>query len=133
MSQKALAAAIRSSQPRVAKIEPASPDVSLDLMLRGFFAVGGRLSQDLSPTKPGRPAPPIEVEVTVRLSALALPEPGEGDSIVVPALPGCVSEAADLDDVRAQVVEAAEGWLAVAHDRAAAEEVRLARGQDAPG
>lgn len=42
-TQKDLAKAIGSSQPRVAKIEAGSPDVSLDLMMRGYFATGGEL------------------------------------------------------------------------------------------
>ncbi len=44
MSQKQLAAKIGSSQPRVARIESAAADVSLDQMFRGLFAVGGDLS-----------------------------------------------------------------------------------------
>lgn len=44
LTQRQLANRIGSSQSRVAKIESASQEVSLDLMLRGFFAVGGRLS-----------------------------------------------------------------------------------------
>src|SRR5207247_4452458 len=44
LSQHQLAARIRSSQSRVAKIEAATPGVSLDLAFRGFFAVGGKVS-----------------------------------------------------------------------------------------
>jgi DNA-binding XRE family transcriptional regulator len=47
-TQKDLAKAIGSSQPRVAKIEAGSPDVSLDLMMRGYFAVGGELPDEPS-------------------------------------------------------------------------------------
>jgi predicted XRE-type DNA-binding protein len=43
MSQKDVAAVLESTQPRVARIEAAAPDVSLDQMFRGLFAVGGRL------------------------------------------------------------------------------------------
>ncbi len=35
----------------------------------------------------------------------------------VPALPGCVSEGETLDEVLANIGEAAEGWLEVAVDR----------------
>ena len=49
LSQKQVAARIKSSQPRVAKIEAAAPDVSLDQMFRGLFAVGGSL-EDLIAT-----------------------------------------------------------------------------------
>lgn len=38
----------------------------------------------------------------------------------VPALPGCVSQGESLDEVRRNIREAAEGWLAVADDQAKA-------------
>jgi DNA-binding XRE family transcriptional regulator len=44
LSQQQLAERIQSSQSRVAKIEAATPGVSLDLAFRGFFAVGGKVS-----------------------------------------------------------------------------------------
>ena len=50
LSQQQLAARIQSSQSRVAKIEAATPGVSLDLAFRGLFAVGGKLS-DLVATR----------------------------------------------------------------------------------
>src|SRR5436309_1454727 len=43
LSQKQLAQRIKTSQPRVAKIERAAGDVSFDQMLRAFVAAGGRL------------------------------------------------------------------------------------------
>ncbi len=43
LSQKQVASRIKSSQPRVAKIEASAPDVSLDQMFRGLFAVGGTM------------------------------------------------------------------------------------------
>jgi DNA-binding XRE family transcriptional regulator len=56
LTQQQLAAKLKSSQSRVAKIEAAAADVSLDLMFRGLFAAGGNLvdltaSSKLSPTK----------------------------------------------------------------------------------
>jgi hypothetical protein len=43
-----------------------------------------------------KPAAPdtqaVTVEVQVRLLALAVPEPDGGYSVIVPALPGCVTE-----------------------------------------
>ena len=42
LSQKQLGAKLKTSQPRVAKIEQAASDVSLDQLLRAFAAVGGR-------------------------------------------------------------------------------------------
>jgi hypothetical protein len=50
-TQQQLAVVLKSSQSRVAKIEAGSADVSLDLLFRGFFAVGGNLS-DLTENKP---------------------------------------------------------------------------------
>jgi transcriptional regulator with XRE-family HTH domain len=44
LSQKELAGRIKTSQPRVAKIERAAPDVSLDQILRAYAAAGGRIS-----------------------------------------------------------------------------------------
>jgi transcriptional regulator with XRE-family HTH domain len=44
LSQKELASRIKTSQPRVAKIERAAPDVSLDQILRAFAAAGGRIT-----------------------------------------------------------------------------------------
>jgi DNA-binding XRE family transcriptional regulator len=40
LTQAAMAKKLGSSQSRVAKIEAADPTVSLDLMLRAFFATG---------------------------------------------------------------------------------------------
>jgi hypothetical protein len=56
LTQQELADRIGSSQSRVAKIEAASGEVSLDLMLRGFFSAGGRLT-DLIATPQGPPSP----------------------------------------------------------------------------
>ncbi len=49
LSQKQLAVKLGSSQSRVAKMEAATRDVSLDLLFRGLFALGGKLS-DLAPS-----------------------------------------------------------------------------------
>lgn len=50
LSQKELGARLRTSQPRVAKIERAAADVSLDQIVRAFTAAGGRIV-----VKAGRP------------------------------------------------------------------------------
>ncbi len=70
----------------------------------------------------------IVVDVTVNLTAIVRPEPDAGGfSASIPALPGCHTQGETLDEVRANLREAAEGWLAVAHEdglaRAAAGEV----------
>jgi predicted XRE-type DNA-binding protein len=43
LTQKELAAKMKTTQPRVARIESGAEDVSLDQLLHGFFAVGGQL------------------------------------------------------------------------------------------
>ncbi len=43
LSQKALGLRLGTSQPRVAKIERAASDVSLDQLMRAFTAAGGRI------------------------------------------------------------------------------------------
>ena len=58
LSQKQVAARIKSSQPRVAKIEAAAPDVSLDQMFRGLFAVGGTVEDLIAPAPTGRAVRP---------------------------------------------------------------------------
>lgn len=44
LTQQDLAKRIKSSQSRIAKLESAASDVSLDLMYHAFFAVGGQLA-----------------------------------------------------------------------------------------
>jgi len=44
LTQLQLAVKLKSSQSRVAKMEAGSTDVSLDLLFRGLFAVGGELA-----------------------------------------------------------------------------------------
>lgn len=48
LSQRDLAGRIKTSQPRVAKIERAAADVSLDQILRAFVAAGGRITVKLA-------------------------------------------------------------------------------------
>lgn len=43
LSQKELGARLKTSQPRVAKIERAASDVSLDQLVRAFTAAGGKI------------------------------------------------------------------------------------------
>lgn len=67
------------------------------------------------------PAAPIVVDVPVILTAIVRPEPEAGGySASIPALPGCHTQGETLEEVRANLREAAEGWLAVAHDDALA-------------
>ena len=62
-------------------------------------------------------APSVGLDVTVKLTAIVRPEPDAGGySASIPALPGCHTQGETLDEVRANLREAAEGWLAVAHE-----------------
>ena len=63
------------------------------------------------------PAQPETVDVAVTLTAIVQAEPESGGySAFIPALPGCHTQGETLDEVRANLREAAEGWLAVAHE-----------------
>jgi predicted XRE-type DNA-binding protein len=54
LTQKQLAAKLKSSQSRVAKIELGAADVSLDLLFRGLFTLGGGLPNLNVRAKPTR-------------------------------------------------------------------------------
>lgn len=56
LTQVELAELLHSSQSRVAKIEAGSGDVSLDLMFRSLFAVGGQAADVLNPHPTAGPA-----------------------------------------------------------------------------
>jgi predicted RNase H-like HicB family nuclease len=59
---------------------------------------------------------PIIVQLPVTITALIRPEPEAGGySAEIPALPGCYTDGETLDEVRANLREAAEGWLSSAH------------------
>ena len=45
----------------------------------------------------------------------------EGYWAEIPAMPGCVSEGDTLEEMKANIREAAEGWLEVTRDKRAAE------------
>jgi predicted RNase H-like HicB family nuclease len=76
-------------------------------------------TSDVEPVSVATPrqAHPITIEVKVRLQAIAMPEPDGGYSVVVPALPGCFTEGDTIEEVQANIVEAAEGWLGATHDQ----------------
>lgn len=57
LTQQQLADKLKSSQSRVAKIEVGAPDVSLDLLFRGLFSLGGKLT-DLAQAGSKRSATP---------------------------------------------------------------------------
>lgn len=59
---------------------------------------------------------PIVMTLLVTLTALVHPEDVGGYSAEIPALPGCHTEGETLGDVQANLVDAAEGWLAARHE-----------------
>ena len=63
---------------------------------------------------------PFNLQLAVTLTAVISPEPESGGfSAEIPALPGCYTQGETLEEVQANLREAAEGWLASAHDHAA--------------
>ena len=57
LSQKELGARLKTSQPRVAKIERAARDVSLDQLVRAYAAAGGRIVVRSTAAKPKKGKP----------------------------------------------------------------------------
>ncbi len=57
----------------------------------------------------------------MKLKVLVRPEKVGGYSVSVPALPGCYSEGETLPEALHNIREAAELWLEVSSERAAAE------------
>ncbi len=69
---------------------------------------------------------PTTIDLAVILTAVVRPEPEAGGfSASIPALPGCHTQGETLDEVRTNLREAAEGWLAVAHEDGIARESEL--------
>jgi predicted RNase H-like HicB family nuclease len=63
---------------------------------------------------------PFSVQLAVTITAVVHPEPAAGGfSAEIPALPGCYTQGETLEEVQANLKEAAEAWLGSAHDRAA--------------
>jgi predicted RNase H-like HicB family nuclease len=60
---------------------------------------------------------PVAVDVQVVLTGIVRAEPDAGGyTASIPALPGCHTQGETLEEVRANLREAAEGWLAVAYE-----------------
>lgn len=58
----------------------------------------------------------------MKLKVLVHPDDEGGFWAEAPALPGCVSQGETLDEVLANIREAAEGWLEVSAERTAIDE-----------
>jgi len=67
-----------------------------------------------------RPRPQL-IYVSAAVPAVIHSEPEAGGySAEVPSLPGCYTQGETIDEVEANLREAIEGWLAVAHEDGAA-------------
>jgi predicted XRE-type DNA-binding protein len=64
LTQKQLGAKLKTTQPRVAKIERAAADVSLDQLVRAYAAAGGQLTVQT----PSRAAPQTTGSMTMKLA-----------------------------------------------------------------
>lgn len=62
LSQKELGARLKTSQPRVAKIERAAPDVSLDQLVRALMAAGGKIVVRSAKSKPSKKRPAADAK-----------------------------------------------------------------------
>jgi predicted XRE-type DNA-binding protein len=58
LSQKQLGALLKTSQPRIAKIERAAADVSLDQIVRALAVAGGKIEVVIGKGKVGKKAAP---------------------------------------------------------------------------
>ncbi|MDA0834839.1 MAG: XRE family transcriptional regulator [Planctomycetota bacterium] len=58
LSQKQLGTKLKTSQPRIAKIEQAANDVSLDQLVQAFSAAGGVIEVKVSTLKPKKSKSP---------------------------------------------------------------------------
>lgn len=61
-------------------------------------------------------APPGVITINVDLTAIVQREADGGYSASIPALPGCHTQGDTIEAVRANLQEAAEGWLEVAQE-----------------
>jgi predicted RNase H-like HicB family nuclease len=57
------------------------------------------------------PSRPFIIVVPIRVEAIAHPAEEGGFWAEVPALPGCYTQAESLDELQANIIEAAEEWL----------------------
>ena len=69
LSQKQLGERLRTSQPRVVKIEHADRDVSMDQMMRAFTAAGGKLSVTVAEGKSAKSGSSTRTQKGIVLTA----------------------------------------------------------------
>lgn len=73
LTQGELAARMKSTQARVAKIEAVSTEASLDLMFRALFALDGTLADLDGPGEPAEPADASALPVAATAEAVRRP------------------------------------------------------------
>ena len=71
LSQKELGAKLKTTQPRIAKIERAASDVSMDQLVRALAALGGKLVIRTSKRKVMKGKRPSKKNVPVILEVMA--------------------------------------------------------------
>ena len=69
ITQAQLGARLKTSQPRVAKIERAASDVSLDQLVRAFVAAGGQFVVKVEKRKPGKSTLPVSPTLILRVGS----------------------------------------------------------------
>jgi predicted RNase H-like HicB family nuclease len=79
--------------------------------------------EDLSiRVEPGRPAAyAFSLDFPATLTAIVRSEEAGGFSAEVPAFPGCFTEGETLEELRVNLLEAADGWIKACQDLASAE------------
>ena len=74
-------------------------------------------TQDAKPSSaPDLDAPPVVVEVEVTVKALAFREADGRYSVMVPEIPGCVTQGESIEDVRSMVRDLANALLDMKHE-----------------
>ncbi len=87
------------------------------------MSTGAIADNSVGPTKTA--APPFTVEVKVRVRAIVVPEADGRYSVIVPALPGCVTQGDSVEEVQANIVEASEAWLSAGFELNREEALKL--------
>ena len=78
---------------------------------------GGAVPQ-VRPEPGTLPSNAFSLDFQAILTAIVRPEEAGGFSAEVPALPGCFTEGETLEELRDNLLEAADGWLKAHHELA---------------
>jgi predicted RNase H-like HicB family nuclease len=95
-------------------IRTTSPPLDLLLDARASPASSGRFREESSlyPRRGWYHTP------VTKFTVILSPEAERGYSVICPAIPGCVSQGETLEEVKANILDALEGCLAVREDQA---------------